>query len=89
MSMAVHRSRGTFGTVQVTWAVTPEGQTDLTPTSGVLVFEEGVDSQNITLEVINEQVWMVLLSTTFFYFVCFHVTKHGLLNVLLSVSSQI
>lgn len=71
VEIPVQRVGGTEGVVAVnfsTYAVSAEGETDYTPTTGTLTFQAGVETQNISVPILNDltpessEVFYVLLS---------------------------
>ena len=61
--LTVIRNGGTFGDVEVYWSVSENGAaasdgrvTDISPSEGVLMFEEGVVQQRINLMINNDLV---------------------------------
>ena len=55
-TLAVERTQGLFGTIQVTWSVLPGDGVDLTPTTGFLTFNSNQDIDFISLDSVPDEV---------------------------------
>ncbi|KAK7486800.1 hypothetical protein BaRGS_00021947, partial [Batillaria attramentaria] len=56
VSLGIERDMGTFGTVTVPWTLSPATDTDLQPSSGVIVFQPGQTAYTLVLQVVNDDV---------------------------------
>eukprot|EP00118_Oscarella_pearsei_P022727 m.265821 g.265821 ORF g.265821 m.265821 type:complete len:6112 (+) comp40493_c2_seq23:779-19114(+) len=56
VTLTVLRLRGLFGTVEMDWEVEVAGWQDLSPTSGRLTFPQDVDSQNIVIRAVHDDI---------------------------------
>ena len=56
ISIAIQRDRGTFNEVTVPWALSPETDVDLQPSSGVIVFPAGQNYFTLVLQTVDDDV---------------------------------
>lgn len=60
-SISVPRTQGSFGSVTVSWSITPSDQpTDLTPISGTITYGDNQDKGTITISTLADDVSLIV-----------------------------